>query len=276
MDRSAWRRLVVVAATAVVGGAGCGSGVSEAPTPEARTTAVSTNTTREGEFPRGDAAKPEVSWDTERDRVFARFLENNAAGMVRKAAVGIERRGDLKIELSRDVEPDDTLPLTTSLMAGARKDFPERPFTLSLYDPQGEPVLKARFRPGEGVNYQIAHGGKGAPEQAPKAAGTPGAGGPLERGGVTDRDQKFAAWAEEHGRSMLRYVEADLERHGRLWFGITHEVKPEDVRPLAQSLLEGARKEFARDDLVATVFDPDGERIGRARLGGGGEINWEK
>ena len=66
---------------------------------------------------------------------------------------------------------------------------------------------------------------------------------------------------------MLRYVEADLERHGRLWFGITREVKPADVRPLTQSLLEGARKEFPSGDLVATVFDPDGERIGRAHLG---------
>ena len=56
-------------------------------------------------------------------------------------------------------------------MAGARKDFPDRPITLSLYDPKGEPILKARYRPGEGVHYQIAHGGTGAgPAASPAAA----------------------------------------------------------------------------------------------------------
>ena len=29
--------------------------------------------------------------------------------------------------------------------------------------------------------------------------------------------------------SYLRYVEADLERNGRLWFGVTPDVKPADV-----------------------------------------------
>jgi hypothetical protein len=93
---------------------------------------------------------------------------------------------------------------------------------------------------------------------------------------VTERDQAFAAWAEAHGKSMLRYVEADLERHGRLWFGVTRDVKPEEVRPLTKSLLEGARKEFPKGELVATVFDPDGERIGRARLDRNGDVHWEK
>jgi hypothetical protein len=99
---------------------------------------------------------------------------------------------------------------------------------------------------------------------------------PLARGGVTERDRAFAVWAEEHGRSMLRYVEADLERHGRLWFGVTRSVLPADVRPLTQSLLEGARKEFPKGELVATVFDPEGERIGKAHLEHNGEVRWEQ
>jgi hypothetical protein len=188
--------------------------------------------------------------------------------MIKKAAVGIENKGELKIEISRAVEPDDTLPLTKSLMAGARKDFPDRPITLSLYDPQGAPILKARYRPGEGVHYQIAHGNG---TSAPKATDND----PLKRGGVTERDQAFAAWAEEHGKTLLRYVEADLERHGRLWFGVTRDVKPADVRPLTKSLLEGARKEFPKGELVATVFDPEGERIGKAHLERDGEVRWE-
>jgi len=93
---------------------------------------------------------------------------------------------------------------------------------------------------------------------------------------VTEADQKFAAWAEEHGRAYLRYVQSDLERHGRLWFGVTRETKPADVPDLTRSLLEGAMKEFPRRELVATVFDPEGEKIGKAHLGADGRLNWEK
>jgi len=227
---------------------------------------------------------PEVSWDTERDHTFARFLQQNTGGMVRKAAVGLEKRGELKVEIDRSVAPDDTLPLTRSLLAGARKDFPDRPIHLSLYDPTGAPILRASYRPGRGVHYQIAQDGTARTEpgtqpetaEASKGKGQAPVAEALARSGVTERDRKFAAWAEEHGRAYLRYVEADLERSGRLWFGVTANVKPEDVRPLAQSLLEGARKEFPDRVLVATVFDPEGERIGRARLGRDGKIGWER
>ncbi len=68
--------------------------------------------------------------------------------MVRKAAVGLEKQGMLNVEISPAVAPDDTLPLTRSLMAGARKDFPDQPITIAVFDPQGEPILKARYRPG--------------------------------------------------------------------------------------------------------------------------------
>ncbi len=34
----------------------------------------------------------EISWDTDRDRVFAEFLRDKAGVMIRKAAVGIEQR----------------------------------------------------------------------------------------------------------------------------------------------------------------------------------------
>jgi len=51
---------------------------------------------------------------------------------------------------------------------------------------------------------------------------------------------------------------------------------PEDVRDLARALLEGASKEFPRRELVATVFDPQGERIGRARRTARGDIEWQR
>ena len=228
------------------------------------------------------ASRPEVSFDdTNRDRIFADFLRDHSGAMIRKAAVGLEKRGLLRVELDRSVAPDDTLELTKSLMAGARKDFPDKPITLAVFDPNGDPILKARYKPGQGVDYQIAHEAKGparrgtdeSPSAAPPAVHQ---GDPLARSGVTEADRKFAAWADDHGKAYLRYVEADLEKHGRLWFGVTREVKPADVPELTKSLLEGARKEFPRGELTANVFDPDGERIGRAHLEAGGKVTWER
>lgn len=285
MQRSVWKlilRAAMVSACAV--STGCSPGVTESlprtgaqqpyeahgfPSP------VSNGSDREVVTAAGNSAPVEVSWETDRDAKFARFLREHSGGMMKKAAVGIENKGELRVEISRAVAPDETLELTKSLMTGARKEFPNRPITLSLYDPDGAPILDARYRPGEGVHYQIAHG-NGGPRSEPAVAPKPSDSDPLKRGGVTKRDQAFAAWAEEHGKSMIRYVEADLERHGRLWFGVTSDVKPEDVKPLTKSLLEGARKEFSKGELMATVFDPEGERIGKARVERNGEVRWEQ
>jgi hypothetical protein len=220
------------------------------------------------------ASKAEVSWDSEEDRRFAEFLRDNSGGMVSKAAVGIARKGLLQVELGRDAAPDDTLPLTRSLLAGARKDFPGKPITMKVFDPSGDPILTARYRPGHGVDYQLAHDDAKRSGEAPPAA-EPG-GDPLDRSGTTAADRKFAAWAEEHGRAYIRYVQADLERNGRLWFGVTRDVKPADVPDLTRSLLEGAMKEFPQRELTATVFDPDGERIGKAHLDARGRVRWEE
>lgn len=95
------------------------------PTPRVNTSAA-----------QADAGRPEVSSDTERDAKFARFLQEHASGMIKKAAVGIEKKGELKVEISREVEPDDTLPLTKSLMAGARKDFPTGPSRFRFMTPR--------------------------------------------------------------------------------------------------------------------------------------------
>jgi hypothetical protein len=232
--------------------------------------------------PRPTAARqPEVSWDSDRDRTFAEFLRKNSGGMIAKAAVGIERKGTLRIELSSATAPEDALDLTRSILAGARKDFPERPITLSLYDPNGEPILKASRRPGEHVRYQIAHQAVPAGESASGATGEAKdrdatSSDALAYRGVTRHDRRFAQWAETKGRDFLRYVEADLERHGRLWFGVSRNVAPDDVRTLTQSLLEGARTEFPDRELRATVFDPDGERIGTAQLDRSGRVDWTR
>jgi hypothetical protein len=199
--------------------------------------------------------------------------------MIREASVGIEKEGLVQVVLDRSVAPDDTLALTKSVMAGARNDFPDRSINLVVFDPLRQPILKARYRPGQGVRYEITHdrpdaSRRGESESAPPTV-RPGRDDPLARSGVTEADRKFANWAEEHGKAYLRYVEADLEHHGRLWFGVSREVRPADVPELTRSLLEGARKEFPRGDLVASVFDPEGERIGKAHLSAGGNITWE-
>src|ERR1051326_6363349 len=78
---------------------------------------------------------PEVSYDTATDGRFAEFVAQTAGGMVKQVPVGIERKGVLRVEVADAVSPEDVLPLTQSLLAGARKDFPGKPFTLSAYAP---------------------------------------------------------------------------------------------------------------------------------------------
>ncbi len=216
---------------------------------------------------------PRYSYETEADHRFADFLRDHSGGMVRQAAVGVEREGKLRVQLGQSTSPDDTLPLTKSIVSGARKDFPGRPFLLSIYDPQGEPILRARVtRDGE-VRYEVVHDSADAPGSHGNRSETPT--DPMARSGSTSADRRFAEWAENHGQKYLRYVQADLESHGRLWFGVTREVRPADVPDLTRSLLEGAHRAFPSREIVATVFDPQGERIGRARLSSDGGVSWE-
>jgi hypothetical protein len=226
---------------------------------------------------RGGAPTADVSFDTPRDRRFAEFVAATAGDMVRKVAVGLERQGVMRVQLGEATTPEDTLPLTKSLLAGARKDFPDKPITVAVYDPAGEPVLKAHYRPDHGVRYEVARAGRDA--ETDRAERPPGAGAPAagpDGSGTTDKDRRFAAWAAEKGRRYLRYVQADLEHRGRLWFGVTRAVEPGDVSDLAKALLLGARTEFPGRELTATAFDPDGERIGKATLDRGGAVHWSR
>ena len=220
-----------------------------------------------------------------RDRRFEEFVRKTAGSMV--ADVAVESEHHMKVKVKDSVSPESVLPLTKSLMAGARRDFPDEMITVAVYDPAGKPILRARFRPGKGVDYEVVHnqgrerhefaGRTGGEAGAPAPAPVPSAGSSpssLPRAGRTEKDAKFAQWAEEKGREYLRYVEADLENHGRLWFGVTKAVKPADVPALTKSLLEGAHSEFPRRELVATVFDPEGEKIGTATLAADGQIHW--
>ncbi len=221
------------------------------------------------------AGEPEVSWDTERDGRYARFLRENSGGMVRKAAVGIENRGTLRVEIDRAVAPEDTLPLTRSLMAGPARTSPTARSSCRSTTPTASRSSRRDTGPTTASTTRSSTATRRAAPRPPRRRPTD-ADDPAARSGVTEADRKFAAWAEDHGRAFLRYVEADLERHGRLWFGVTRDVKPADVPDLTRSLLEGADKEFPRREIVATVFDPDGEKIGMAHLGTDGKVRWER
>lgn len=215
----------------------------------------------------------EISYETDRDRRFAEFVRETVGPMVKAVAVGLEKKNTLKLELGEATKPEDTLPLTKSLMVGARKDFPDQPIALSVYDPSGSRILTAHYQPGEDVRYELARGGhSGEPAPRPSAPSPI----PTEERGVSAKDRKFAQWAMDHGRDYLRYVEPDLERSGRLWFGVTRKVKPDDVRELTSSLLEGASKEFPDRELTASVFDPEGEQIGNATRDLRGRVHWAR
>jgi hypothetical protein len=249
--------------------AGCGPDATiEAPRPDTPVPTVQAPVSAEPGRPA--PARANVSGETPGDLRFAEFVRQTAGDLVSDVAVGIERSGRMQVVLTGQTAPEDTLPLTKSLVAGARKDFPDRPFTLTLFDPSKTPILKARFDPERGVQYQVVQDDAGADGSASRAAG------PIVNRSATDKDGRFADWAMDKGRDFLRYVEADLERHGRIWFGVTREVQPADVPKLTESLLEGARTEFPRRELIATVFDPEGEKIGTATLGADGKVHWSR
>lgn len=250
--------------------AGCGPGAALEAPPQV-TTAPQVRYSAPAEPARPAlAASAKISAETEGDRRFAEFVRDNSAGLVSDVAVTIERSARMQVVLTDLTAPEDTLPLTKGLMDGARKDFPDRPFTLTVFDPSKAPILKARFDPGQGVSYQLVQDAAAA--DAPAAPAT----GPIANRSATEKDRRFADWAMDKGRDYLRYVEADLDRNGRLWFGITSKIEPDEVPELTKSLLEGARAEFPRRELTATVFDPEGEKIGKASLDADGQVNWSR
>jgi len=210
-----------------------------------------------------------ISGETERDYRFAEFVRDTTGSMVDEVSVGVERKGVIQVVLGAATAPEDTLPMTQALVAGARKDFPDRPFTLVVFDPAREPILKAHSSPDRGVRYEVVGAGRATREsdQAPEPA-------PDQGPQPTEKDRRFAAWALKTGHDYLQYVDSNLDRRGLLVFGITESVRPEDVRDLTRSLLEGARQEFPRQRLTAIVFDPHGERIGQATLNTDGQVRW--
>jgi hypothetical protein len=267
VPRTLPRIRLALALSAAVAAIGCGSSATipppGRPSVDGRASRSEPPASRAG-------ASADVSGDTKADLRFGEFVRETAGGMVRDVAVGLERKGLLQVVLGEQAAPEDALPLTRSLIAGARKDFPDKAFTVAMFDPSKELILKAHYDPQEGVRYDL-DGSDGADATRREAAGAPARGRDEGVG-----DEEFERWAMGAGKGFLRYVEADLDRSGRLWFGVTRDVAPEDVPELTRSLLEGARTEFPGRELTATVYDPEGEKIGRATLGRDGRVDWQR
>lgn len=226
-------------------------------------------------FPAPDLpSRAEITGDTDQDRAFGKIVELHSEGMIARASIGLERLGLLRLVLDRSASPEQVLGMTRKLLRAARKDYPERPISLALFDPGEEPILKARFRPGHGVRYEVVHRkpGEVQPGGEPSTIETPGHDvASISTSGETDKDRIFAAWAAKQGGPRLRYVEANVERNGRLWIGLASDANPAE---LVKMIFDKAQDEFQREDLVAMAFDTEGRPVGKARVVSGGVIDW--
>lgn len=275
------RIYAIAAVFAILAGAGCNPMATEAP-PRPRQAPVEARRPAPP-APGPTASRPaggfEMRADTPHDRVYAEYLRDKAGGMLRGARVGVERKQLVEVKLDRSVPPEDTRELTKSLLSGIRKEFPGKPFRLKVFDPNGKGILTATYDPETGVqlrrgteNRQSAedHTASNAP---PPPAPDPNSADPSEK---TGKDREFEKWALGKAHQYLRYVDANLDREGKVWLGVTKETRPGDVKDLTRSLLEGAQQEFPRRELVATVFDPNGDKIGHATLSRDGSVDWKE
>jgi hypothetical protein len=80
----------------------------------------------------------------------------------------------------------------------------------------------------------------------------------IERGD-TQQGQDFGDWIVQTARGVIQ--DAYVRDNNKLGVVITPQVRPNEVRPLAHSLVEGFRKNFPNRDLTVLVYAPDKELI---------------
>jgi hypothetical protein len=93
---------------------------------------------------------------------------------------------------------------------------------------------------------------------SPPAIGRDVAYADLERGN-TPAGEDFANWVVQTSRGLIQ--DAYVRDNNKLGVVISSQVPPNDVRPLARSLVEGFRRNFPNQDLTVLVYAPDKERI---------------
>jgi hypothetical protein len=80
----------------------------------------------------------------------------------------------------------------------------------------------------------------------------------LERGN-TQSGQSFGNWVVQTSRGLVQ--DAYVRDNNKLGVVIAPQVRPNEVRPLAKSLLQGFRKNFPNQDLTVLVYGPDKKLI---------------
>ncbi|MBE9007266.1 hypothetical protein IQ259_19890 [Fortiea sp. LEGE XX443] len=75
----------------------------------------------------------------------------------------------------------------------------------------------------------------------------------LERGN-TPGGQNFGNWVVQTSNGLIQ--DAYVRDNNKLGVVISREVRPNEVRPLAKSLVQGFRKNFPNQDLTVLVYDP--------------------
>ena len=80
----------------------------------------------------------------------------------------------------------------------------------------------------------------------------------LERGN-TATGQTFGSWVVQVAGGLLQ--DAYVRDNDKLGVVITPQVRPNEVRPLAKSLVQGFQKNFPNRDLKVLVYAPDKKLI---------------
>lgn len=90
----------------------------------------------------------------------------------------------------------------------------------------------------------------------------------IERGD-SPAGQDFGQWVVQTASGLVS--DAYVRDNNKLGVVITPDVRPNDVRPLTRSLVEGFRKNFPNRDLTVLVYAPDKQLILTARYDNQGQ-----
>jgi hypothetical protein len=80
----------------------------------------------------------------------------------------------------------------------------------------------------------------------------------LERGN-SSAGQNFGNWVVQTSNGLIK--DAYVRDNNKLGVVISPQVRPQEVRPLASSLVQGFRKNFPNQDLTVLVYAPDKKLI---------------
>jgi hypothetical protein len=75
--------------------------------------------------------------------------------------------------------------------------------------------------------------------------------------------QEFGDWVVQASKGLIK--DAFVRDNDKLGAVISSQVRPDEVKPLAQSLAQGFRKNFPHKDLTVLIYAPDKELILTAR-----------